>query len=519
MRLPKNIASLICLLILTSCSVTGYEDSFKVSDKRVEELVRDTSTPHYLLRKDPGAEARPETGKMTLTLVDCVNTALKSNRRYLNEIENLFLKRIEAGVEKHNYFPLLDPLSMSYLSTWQTSWGTPSETQTDAYSGTMGVSQKIPIGGSVTAGGTLTHSADRMDSAGRSATLSPSATLTLPLLKGGGLVVGMESLVASERAHKYAQREVENFKQAFLIDIVERFATIVSSQKEIVNLETNYESAKQLRIKSDTLFKFGKVSKVEVFRAQFQETEAERDLLLAREGLRLSLDAFKIDLGISPEAELSLKDEEVAVKPVEADEKKYIASVVQNNILWKNTQDQLEDSKRALLIAHDQTLPQADLAGSWQLARGADGPFDNFDNNSERWQAGLTMSIPLDRTSIDATYHKNVVAYVQAERSFQLSRDTLVREARAQLVSVRQAQFRLTAQKNAVEQAQSALKLLRFQYERGLVTNRDVIDAQSNFIRAQNSYLRAAVDHKVACLRLRQFEGTLETDEKGEWLK
>jgi hypothetical protein len=31
----------------------------------------------------------------------------------------MFVKRIEYQVQRHNYFPLLDPLVISYSSTWE----------------------------------------------------------------------------------------------------------------------------------------------------------------------------------------------------------------------------------------------------------------------------------------------------------------------------------------------------------------------------------------------------------------
>ncbi len=503
------------LLLLASCSITGYEDAFKVSEKEVDELVTSSKYSHHLMRREPPAAETPQTGKRELSLLDCIRIALENNRKYLAELENVLAKKVDTEVERHNYFPLLDPFTMSYLSKWDNN-GT--KLQTDTYSSTAGVSQKIPWGGSVAARSTLTHTENEADPKTRRSLLTPSVTLTLPLLRGSGLIVGMNSFVNAARAEKYAAREVEALKQVFLIEIVEKFFSILSSQKEIVNFQTNLESARQLRVKSETQFKFGKVSKVDVFRAQHLETNAQEDFLLAQEALKLSIDTFKLDLGIQPEVEISLKEEEIPYEELACDELEYVASVLQNNLLWKNTQDYYEDAKRRLVVAHDATKIQADITGNWTEDRDARDPTESFDRTHERWQAGLAVSIPIERKSIEATYHREVVAFVQFERSYKLSRDTLVREARARLIVVRQAQFRVTAQKGAVEQAQSALKLLKFQYERGFVTNRDVIDAQQDLIRAQNAFLQALVEHRIAVLRLKQFGGTLDVDDGGKWL-
>ncbi len=503
------------LLLLSSCSITGYEDAFKVSEEEVEDLVAASKYSRHLMRREPPTDESPQTGTIELSLLGCIRTALENNRKYLTELENVFMQKIDTEVEQHNYFPLLDPLTMSYTSKWNNN-GT--KLQTDTYSSSAGISQKIPWGGSVAVRSTLTHTEDEAHPKTRQSLITPSVTLTLPLLKGSGLIVGMNLLVNAARAQKYAEREVENLKQVFMIEIVEKYFSILTRQREIVNYKTNLESATQLRKKSETQFKFGKVSKVDVFRAQYLETNAEKDLNLAQEALKLSIDAFKLDLGLPPEVEIVLKDEEIPYSEFSGDPAELVAAALKNNTLWKNTQDQYEDAKRTLVVAHDATKIQADITGSWTEDRRARDPTESFDRTNEEWQAGLTVSIPIDRKTIEAQYHRQVVAFVQFERNYKLSRDTLVRETRAQLIVVRQAQYRVTAQKAAVDQAQSAYKLLKFQYERGLVTNRDVIDAQQDLIRAQNGLLQALVDHKIAMLRLKQFCGTLEADDEGEWL-
>ncbi|MDQ7778357.1 MAG: TolC family protein [Planctomycetota bacterium] len=499
---------------LVSCSITGYEQTFKVSDSEVDDLVAKSKYAHHLGRTRKTEEPQAEQKLEGLTVDDCIGIALRNNRRYLNELENLFVRHIDVEVEKHNYFPLLDPLSMSYQSAWANNG---IKNQTDTYSSSTGIRQKIPFGGSLAATSTLAHAEDEADPKTRGSTLTPSVTLTLPLIKGRGMIVGMNTLVSAARAHRYATREVENIKQAFLIDVLDKYFSIVSLQKEIKNYEINLENATKLKEKSQTQYDFGKVSKVDVFRAEYLETGAKKDLLIARENLKLSMDAFKIDLGIDPETDISLQEQEIAFAEVDVAEKDYMASALENNILWQNTKDQYDDAKRNLVIANDLTKIQADLTGSWQETRSADDPTESYDRDDEEWNAALTVNIPLDRKSIEAEYHKRVVEFVQFERNFDLSRDMLVRDARSHVIAVKQAKLEMDSAKIAVDQAEKAKELLDVQYEQGVVTNRDVIDAQLDVIRAKNGYLRSLVSHKVATLRLRQFEGTLVLDETGGW--
>jgi outer membrane protein TolC len=432
---------------------------------------------------------------------------MKNNRSFLVEIENLFVKEIDLAVAQHNYWPVLQPL------TYAATYGPDS---TLAHTASVGVSQKLPFGGSLTVGGSTT--ATRIGDAAAAVGTIPSATLTVPLARGSGRLITMEPWVAAARSYTYGKRQFEDFKQSFAVGIVNRYFSILQHEKTIVNFEQSLKNARRLLDESQAKYGLARVTKTDVFRAELQHTQAENALLAARESLKIERDQFKLELGLDPGVDIELRDEEIAFRAEEIDEKAYVESVLANNLVWKNTQEQFEDSKRALAIAADAPRMQADLSASWSKTYTSDPAFRNLGPGSDNWLVGLTLSVPLDRLTLNGDYQRAVTRFVQQERQFQLSRDTLVRQARERLIALRQASFTIRLQKAAVDQADKGLRLVTIEYREGKKPNRDVIEAQNNLIQAQNAHLQVLVNYKIALLSLRQFTGQLAIDEGGKWL-
>lgn len=504
-------ATSVLFLLSAGCGFTGGEGIFRVSDGRIDDLVEDAPWPEKLGRREEPGGASVFSEPRKLDVGECVALALENNRRLLAQLEQTFLAQIDAAIAVHGYWPLLQPLTVTSTVTDPDDAGF-----TRADSVTTGVSKRLPFGGtaSVTATGSGTH-AEGPDTY----SLTPTVSVKVPLWRGAGVIAANSDLIGALRAAKYASRELEHLRQVLAIDIVRQYFSLLQQRKSIVNFETNLVNARKLRDQSEALYRFGRVTKTDLFRAELQVTQAENDLLNARENLKIAEDTFKIELALAPETPLDLGEEEVAVKPLELDESAFLEDVRSRNLRWITTQEQFEDEKRVLHLAKDVLNPKVDFSASYTFAESSEKPLEDYRKDPETWSAALSVEIPLDRAVLRRDYHRAVVRYLQAERSFHGSRDELSRQARLKIVAAKQADFNVRLQKRAVEEAEKAVRLLTYEYRQGKVANRDVIEAQNKLITAQNQHLRSLVDARVVQLDLRQFAGRLEVDAEGRWLR
>lgn len=511
--MPRYLILFVALL-LAGCRITGDEEFFRVSDRQVDALIAAAPGPErYTAREIASADLPRERAPAVVKLdaIASVNHALKANRKLLETIEKTFLARIDSELAESRYWPILQPFTVSSAMT-----DASDAAKTREETASIGVSQRLPLGGSVNITGKGSAEHEMGEEAYK---VTPAVSVTIPLWKGAGLAVTYNDLIDAAHSARYATRELEQFKQVLAIDIVRQYFSLLQQRKSIVNLEKSFENARKLRNQSDALYRFGRVTKTDLFRAEYQQTQAENDLLNAGENLKIAEDIFKIELALPPETKLELAEEESEYLPLAIDEKDYLDSVQKQNILWQNTRERFEESKRHLSIAARELAPKVDLSGKYSIVESSEQLIERYKSDPETWTAMLSLEFILDRKPLRTTYRHAVVSYLQDERSFARSRDELVRQARLKMIVVRQAELNVRLQKRGVEVAEKALTLLNYEYRQGKVANRDVIEAQNRLIAAQNALLRSLVEVKIAQLELKQLAGRMAIDEEGTWLK
>lgn len=510
----KYLAGL--LACISGCGVTGYEKAFVVPEKEVSHILKQNPFPEWTARRQVVKPVPEKSEKLKLTLDDCVSLAFENNRDYLASLENLYRKVIDARVAAHNYWPLAEPLTVTQSISKTEDNTLSTTTSSQSITVASGISQRLPFGGKLS----LTPSVTSFDPGSPSTSASVTGTLILNLARGSGFLVELNPLISSARAVTYGKREFENAKQLLAIGIVSKFYSIVQQQKTIGDLEKNLETSKKTLAESETKFKFGKVSKVDVFRAEFQATTSENDYLIAVENLKILKDSLKIDLGLEPAVEMEMQAEDIPFEEQYLDEKFFVAVALDQNLLWKNTRDQFEDAKRSLVVAYDLTRASLDLTTTSTQSLKAEKTFGTEDMLTRTSSIALTLNVPLDRIPINRDFQNAIYQFLQQERRVNLSRDELIRQTREKMIQVRQSALTVKAQQQAVDQAQKSLTLLVSEYQRGIgfITNRDIIEAQNNLVRSQISFQRSRVDYKIRFLELKQFCGMLEIDDEGKWL-
>lgn len=513
----NRLALPFLLSTLAGCQITGFEGSRRVSDPEMASLVR--SAPYPDLVPSVAAEPPPGLGPgpdgrplAKLTLREAIRLSLRNNQNWLASAEAYDLQLLTLQVIRHGWDPLAQPLSGSV--TWTHS---PETGKSGAQSLSAGLTQKLPMGGSAS----LSWNPSGSQAAGpNSYAGTASVSATLPLLKGAGARSAWEELVLAERTAVYARRDLAYRRLDLMVQTVQGFYGLFQQERSLQNFERNLERARALLRQSELQFRFGRVTQTDVFRAQLQVTGAENQLSTSREQLRQARYAFKLDLGIPPEAELELIVEPIEYRALEVDADDAVASALATNPQWLNARDGTEDARRKLALADNDTLPQIDLTASYAWSPEPETrPFAGFDTDTRTFSVTGAFTIPLDRLSLRRDYHAAVLAARQAERGLERTRDAIVRQTQGRLIELRQAETTMNLQRRAITEAERAVRLVEIDYRRGRVRNREVIDAQDRLLDAQNQYQAALVAAKVAQLRLLQWIGRLQPDEDGAWLK
>ncbi|MGH7149436.1 MAG: TolC family protein, partial [Planctomycetota bacterium] len=405
------------LPLAPGCTAYAVRDA----DREVAEILEEVEREHIAARipelvqpqPAPPPESRPESGPaeigpatepaappeaLRLGLREAIRLAVRQSRDYRTQVESLQLQALSLTGTRRNFSPrFAGVLSYLYSQGFSFPEGVfsphDSEDPIHAGSGSVSVSQVLPLGGS------LEVSAE--ENAARNTGLSDptyagsvSASYSQNLLRGVGYEASHEALVQAERSMVYAARDFELFRQDFSIDVARRFYNLVAQQRVIENTRARRRSAARTLAQSEALHRVGQLNRVELYRAQQGDLDGQNQLLEAEQAFEDALDQFNLFLGLPAETRLEIEREEPTFLPVSLDLLSAIAAAESNRLDFRTSQDELEDARRAVRIASQGLNADLTLDVDGSLATGSSSPFDNQRFRDASLTAGLALGLP-----------------------------------------------------------------------------------------------------------------------------
>jgi len=390
------------------------------------------------------------------------------------------------------------------------------------------------------------------------------ATISIPLLQGAGRHIAMEPLTQAERNVVYAIYAFERYKRTFAVEIAARYLGVLQRRDVIKNSEENYRSliasAKRERRRADA----GRQTEIQVDQAVQNELQARENWIKAIEGHKRHLDAFKLSLGLPPDADISLSGTEMSALrklygerfpadkvslassssegekaldekaiqlvppnrenagPLELDPRKAVAIAQENRLDLRTAYSRVQDAQRNAIIAADRLGLKLSFLGRGSFGEGRSIGTAALENATLNYSRGifsglLTLDLPLDQTGERNAYRKSLIDFERDIRSAQALEDQVKLDVRNRLRDLLEAREGLSIQTKAVELAQKRVQNAKLLLEAGRAQIRDLLEAQTALLSTQNSLAAAVVNYRVAELSLQSDMGVLAVNENGLW--
>ena len=455
----------------------------------------------------PAAIAVPEEalppGTPTIALAKAVGIALERNFTVLNSADAVTTSRLREGVTRAQFYPKVTPRY--------------ARSADDSLFG-LDATQKLPW-----TGGTLTAAA-LMRSTFEGATgpdISPfprtsdlRLVLTQPLLRGFGPNTTFYDLRASRRSREGQERQYELGRQRLAVDVTRSYYQVIQQRQLLAVARQSLDRSESLRRASTARLEVGLVSKLDVYRAELQASQAQESMLRSEASLDSELERFRTLLGLSPsdplQPEALTLPEDIAddLEPVEI----LIQRALENRLDLLETRDEVGDARRTESLAKQNLLPQLDLnLGVTQFGNGT--TYGNaFHSADRRVNLFFSTSYPLERSNeaaSKAVAQLDVSSRERTLRQRQLDLETEVRSAVRELVRIRKS---IELQKKGVEVAEQQRRLATLRYQRGLASNFDVVDAEGSLVVARSALVGLLTSYQVARVDLLRVTGTLSVD-------
>lgn len=387
------------------------------------------------------------------------------------------------------------------------------------------VTQRLRYGGTVSARVIHRLMRDVSDRVTKGENAQVILEADVPLLRGAGRVAYEDRYVA-ERELIYAVRTFERFRRSFLTGVAADYFNLQQAKAAIDNTFKSYQSRKRDWEKAEFIHRVGRSRTIfEAPRARANFRRAEADLVSAKERYESALDRFKIFIGMPVDALLDVVDQsadresnalDALLPPVDQTTAVEVAVTCRLDLLTRA--DQVDDARRGIAVSRNAILPDLSVTGSLGLDSNPTRGLDDVSLNHDRttWQAGLLLSMN-DRKRERNDYRSALLSQRRAERDYELMLDNVRADVRRALRRIAQQQNLRMIQALNVAENETRLEAARAQFDLGKSTNQDVVDAETELLRARNAYAAAVAAYRVAILEFRRDTGTLRVSDDGRW--
>ncbi len=339
-------------------------------------------------------------------------------------------------------------------------------------------------------------------------TAKVGTALSVPLLKGFGKDVNLDRINSSQFSIRSSERSLYRQKINTVLNTASGVYEIIKQQSLVQLYEDQVQRLKSHSENAMIKEKVGLATPMDVYRAEIRRKDAEDNLTLAQEGFRDTQDRLKLILSLSLDKVIEVSAP-LKVEPIKLSYSEAADIALNNRIELKQRLDEVEEAKRKSLLSKHNTLPQLDMVFQYRRYGVSDGFSENFGLNEDRWSISLVSNTDLARTSEKNSYQQSLINVNIARLNLEDNKEEVFSEVKQQLKSMEQSLDRIRIRKEQINQAEGRLALAKVQFRHGKTDNFDVIEAETEFQRANANLLAVETEYIVGTFRMRVFLGTL----------
>ena len=350
-----------------------------------------------------------------------------------------------------------------------------------------------------------------------------SAQFVQPLLRGAGHNAALENLTQTDRDLLYALRNFTRFRQEFTVSIAAQYYRVLQTRDAVRNNYLGYQSLLQASERDRALAAEGRRTEGDVGRSTEAALAAQDRWIQSLGTYREALDNFKIQLGLSTDANLVLDDEELrlleeqGLQEVDVSPEEAVTIAMASRLDLYTLRDRVDDLERRLELAENNLKPNLNLVANATVNSTGQDNFQELDFRRARWSAGFDFDPGLERTAERNAFRAALISWERAERARELGEDNIKLAVRSAWRDLDEARRSYAIRVSSVRLNERRVELEDLMAELGRATALDRIDAQNDLIASRNAMTAALVNHKVTLLEFWRDMGILYIKPDGQW--
>lgn len=289
-----------------------------------------------------------------------------------------------------------------------------------------------------------------------------------------------------------------------------------AAKNNFLTLKSSRKNAERTR----AMVQEGRITTADLGRLEQQELSAESSWINAVRSYKQALDTFKIQLGLSVDAQIVLNEDDLRAlqirhPEISVDDSIQVALTARLDYL--NTKDQFDDTVRKLDVTVNFLKPSVDLTASVSPYSNPNLNFSFPDLQRYRWDAGVKVDPGFDRQAERDAYRSALIDRNRAARAIIQQEDEIKLEVRNSWRTLDQAKRNYEISEIGVKLAERRVEEQNLRADLGRANALDQVDAQNALNESQNQRVQALVTHTIARLQFWNNMGILYIKENGQW--
>jgi outer membrane protein len=320
-------------------------------------------------------------------------------------------------------------------------------------------------------------------------------------------------LKAAKTTREFYQVNAQLTEEQVIERVANNYYQVYVQRQKLRVIDSTYKNTTEVRDIIKGQFDSGLARKIDLDRMNVNLSNIKTQRQQILNAVQLQENTLKFYMGMPIETKISIPETEFQVSPLNLEQTPDATNLTQYQLLKK--QEQLYYyNKKAMQAEYYPTL--ALTAGYNYIGQGPQFPWFAKPSDDVYWSdfavIGANLKVPIFNGF--ATRARVRQADIEIRRTKEdlidtkLSLDLAYQNARTQISN---SLITITNQKENVQLAQDVLDNTQNNYQQGLATLTDLLDAENSYIEAQNNYTTALLDFKLAEIQLIKAKGELKT--------
>ncbi len=352
-----------------------------------------------------------------------------------------------------------------------------------------------------------------------------SVSISQPLLQGAGNRANTHAIRIAEYERQITDARTKLEVIRIIADVDRVYWRLYATRKELEVRKQQYDLAEALLEQARRFVEAGDKPQVEVIRTEAGVAQRLEAIIIAENSVRDRERELKRTLN---KAGLEMQTPTVLIPVTEPDPVHYeleiqrlVKTAIDNRMEMLELELQIAEDISTIDYMHNQALPLVTMDYTYNmngLGATRDDSFDLlFDKNFEDHRFGVQLLVPLGN---EAAKSRLLQAFYQRRQRLATrdNREALIELEVLNAIDQLEANWqRILASRQSVILDGRLFEAEKRQFELGLGTSTDVLEAQTNFANSQSAEILALAEYQIALVDLAYATGTLLGAAKVQW--